>query len=476
MAKKKATGGQGSSKAKNTTKGKEKPNRPDGEFEKLLEEVDKPKAGKNTNVEKGQKTDKPKKEVKTEAKKEDKKQASIKAKADEKAKTADDEEDDDDEDDGNFSFVSMFLAIIAIVLAVKILLNYNDLSSKNRVLQDRVESIDEALDRNNANLEKKFAKLSAKLKVPVQAKDKKLAKKVSVNETLIANHAKLIAGYESKLNHLGDVVFTSNNFQAALELKSALDRLDDLSTWVTGASKKKVDDVRSKIIDLITSLEHGSDTWQPTVFRKGKFTAPKRVSSRPVRAPRKPMALVPSKRVKAARKVLPKRVAPARVVPRKPARPVPVQIKRHKTPVLPHANNISGVPSIPVRPGAFKNNGRAVLDKSAALRIQQQKAMILKKIEAAKKRQARVQIAKQKRAKAIMAKAAKQRQAKAVAKAAKQKIAKTAKRNKAAVAKKADPLDELFGAGSKKAVKSGNFEDLFGSTSKEKSDDDILDF
>jgi len=311
MAKKKTTGGQSSSKAKNTAKGKEKNNRPDGEFEKLLEEVDKPKAGKSAKGEKEEKDNKTKKEAKPEAKKEDKKQTSIKAKAEEKKKAVDDGDDDDD-DDGNFSFVSMFLAIIAIVLAVKILLNYNDLSSKNRVLQDRVESIDEALDRNNANLEKKFAKLSAKLKMPVKKKDKVLAKKVFINQKMIAGNAKVLSEYETKLNHLEDVVFTSNNFQAALELKSALDRLDDLSTWVTGDSKRKVDDVRSKVIDLITSLEHGSDAWQPTAFRMGRFNSSRRVPTRPARTARKPLTVAHPKKAKPARKVAPKRKAQVR--------------------------------------------------------------------------------------------------------------------------------------------------------------------
>jgi len=113
----------------------------------------------------------------------------------------------------------------------------------------------------------------------------------------------------------------------------------------------------------------------------------------------------------------------------------------------------------------IKSKAKAALGKSAALRIKQQKKMILKKIEAAKKRQARVQAAKQQRAKA-QAKVAKQKHVNIKT--------KSSKHSKGAAVKKTDPLDELFGSASKKSSKSGSFEDLFGSSKK--SDDDILDF
>ncbi len=324
MGKKKATTGNSGSKTKNTAKATDsKKSSGDGDFEKLLEKVDKPK---EEAVSKKKKVDK-------KVEKEVKKETSTKAKAKAAKSSSDADDEDDDEDAGNFSFVSMFLAIIALVLAVKILLNYNDLSSRNRVLQDRVESIDDALDRNNTSIEEKLAAFEKKLakKPAKKAKDNRIK---GLTLKLAASEKKL-ADATRKLDHLEKIVYTSNNFQAALDLKRTLDRLEDLSTWLTGPSKKKVDDVRAKVIDLITSLEYGSDKWQPSAtfvpYKKSNKTrlpikvkkAPKAVSkkktSKPVTKKRLfkpakavPVTIKPKKGHSASKHVVKKKVTPAR--------------------------------------------------------------------------------------------------------------------------------------------------------------------
>jgi len=283
MAKKKSSNSQGGSKAKNAAKGKEKKvNRPDGDFEKLLEEVDKPKS--TSSSKKKAEVNVPEKKISDKANtKKEAKQAALESKSKDAEKKVD--VDDDDESDGNFSFVSMFIAIIAFVLAVKILLNYNDLNSRNKVLQDRLESIDEALDRSTSEFDKKleaFGKTLVKEKKPeVKKKVKvdKYAKRFADYERKNLEFSKKLLNHQAQVNVLEKIVFSSNNFQAALELKSALDRLDDLGKWVTGDSKKKVDAVRSNIIDLITSLEHGSDSWKPNLFKQSKQRFPGKPSA-----------------------------------------------------------------------------------------------------------------------------------------------------------------------------------------------------